>query len=73
MTYRASQHVPQEQEGYVWTWILRVVSQGGWNMKLVKGKFINMGGPYHDTGYKTLASILRGINTMALRSLVYTK
>lgn len=42
-------------------------------MKLVKGKFINMGGPSHDTGYKTLASILRGINTMALRSLVYTK
>lgn len=48
------------------------VGEGG-NTKLVKGDFINMGGPSHDTGYKTLASTLRGVNRVALRSLVPTK
>lgn len=46
---------------------------GGGSTKLVKGDFINMGGPSHDIGYKTLASILRGVNTVALRSLAPIK
>lgn len=49
-------------------------SMWGWgNTELVQVDFINMGGPSRDIGYKTLASILRGVNPVALRSLAPTK
>lgn len=35
--------------------------------KSVKGEFLNTRAPSHDTGSKTLASVLGSVNTMALR------
>ena len=52
-----------------WGWYMK----GGRTWSWLKASVINVGAPSHDTGYKALASVLRGINTTAFRSLFYTR
>ena len=71
LSYRTSQHRNKKVmygPGF-WGWYVKQDRTQSW----LKASVVNMGAPSHDTGYKSLARILRGINTMAFRSLLYTK
>lgn len=58
-------YVLQELEAYMLDWIQRVLVQSGWNRKLNKGEFMNMGWLAHDTEFNTLARTLGdGVNIL---------
>lgn len=60
----------QEVEKNIWNWILRVLGQGKWNIRLDERQFIDMSVLSHNIGLNILATALRDGANMLLEWLL---